>query len=159
MECGTAKYAMNDPNKQADPTPTQPPKTALKAQNDKCWGTDDFGSHADIHKGSVQWYSGWACAGTALTTVKAGDSSTFISFATVDGGAPYQYNVYWKDGCVLETGQTELYASNPLNEENPGYTKCQDILIDDYTRCNNGGVGGSIDYGCLTYEFKAQKKS
>ncbi|KAL6400778.1 hypothetical protein AUP68_16495 [Ilyonectria robusta] len=155
LDCGTVKYAMNEPDEEA---PEEKPKTALKMQNDKCYGRDEFGDHGDIDEYWVRWYSGWACGGTALNTIKAGQPDTFINTYTTNNDVPYQYNVYWKDGCELETGETEMYASNPLNEKNPGHTKCQEILIDDYKRCNNGGVGGSIEAGCLVYEFKAEKQ-
>ncbi|EEY22377.1 predicted protein [Verticillium alfalfae VaMs.102] len=161
LDCGTAKYIMHDPKDsepEPDPTPAPPPKTSLTLQNDFCYGRDDFGSHGDVHESWVSQYSGWACAGTALKTVQAGKPDTFLEFYTVTNDAPYWYKVWWKDGCELEGGQTEAYASNPLMEENPGYTKCQEILIDNYKRCNNGGVGGNIQAGCLVYEFKAQRK-
>lgn len=147
---------MNDPNDEE--APKEEPKTALKMQNDKCYGRDDFGDHGDIQEYWVRRYSDWACGGTALRTIKAGKPDTFINVYTTDNNVPYQYNVYWRDGCELETGETEMYASNPLNENGPGHTKCQDILIDNYKRCNNGGVGGSIDAGCLVDEFKAEKQ-
>ncbi|KAH7131762.1 hypothetical protein B0J13DRAFT_451823, partial [Dactylonectria estremocensis] len=136
-------------------TPDEP-KIALKMQNDKCYRADDFGDHCDIQEIWVRQYSGWACAGTAINVVKAGKEDTFRHINAVMNDVPYQYNIYWKDGCELETGQTEMYPANPLDEDNPGYTKCQEILIDNYKRCNNGGVGGSNQAGSLVYEFKAE---
>ncbi|KPM42160.1 hypothetical protein AK830_g4435 [Neonectria ditissima] len=158
LECGIAKYAMHNPD-DGEETPEEKPKTALKMQNDKCYGADDFGDHGDIQKRLVREYSGWACAATAIDPVKAGEKDTFRHFNTVESGVPYQYNIYWKDGCELETGQTEMYPANPLDEDKPRHTKCQEILIDNYKRCINGGVGGSIKAGCLVYEFKAEKAS
>ncbi|KAF7542200.1 hypothetical protein G7Z17_g11791 [Cylindrodendrum hubeiense] len=158
LGCGTAKYAMHGPDDK-DETPEDEPKTALVMQNDKCYGADDFGDHGDIQESSVRGYSGWACAGTAINAVKAGKEDTFIHTNSVLNDVPYQYNIYWKDGCELESGQTEMYPANPLGEENPGHTICQEILIDNYKRCINGGVGGSNQAGCLVYEFKAEKGS
>lgn len=157
LDCGTAKYAMNNPDDDEE-TPEEKPKTALKMQDDTCYGADDFGDHGDIHESWVRQYSGWTCAGTAISTIKAGEEGTFRNVYTVINGVPYQFNIYWKDRCELETGQTEMYPANPLGEENPGYTKCQEILIDNYKRCINGGVGGSNQAGCLVYEFKAEKQ-
>ncbi|RYP86389.1 hypothetical protein DL770_004894 [Monosporascus sp. CRB-9-2] len=67
------------------------------------------------------------------------------------------YNIYWKDGCLLDyPGADEVYPANPLNVQDPGHTACQYLLVDNYKKCNNGGVGESIQVGCLVYEFKAQ---
>ncbi len=57
------------------------------------------------------------------------------------------------------SGYNEIYPANPLAVKDPGATACQDLLVDNYKKCNNGGVGGSIQAGCLVYEFKAQKSS
>ena len=163
LDCGTASYAMNPPQ-EADAPPEQDPpaapKTELVLADERCYGRDEFGGHGDVHEGAVASNSGWACAGTARKeqTVKAGDRDSFISFQAWDGGVPLQYNVYWKDGCELANGWTEVYAANPLNKEKPSYTECQDMLVDRWRRCDNGGVGGSIQAGCLVYEFKVQKK-
>ena len=161
LDCGTARYIMNDPNdneEAPEEPPEEEPKTTLEMQNDMCYGQDDFGDHGDIQESWVREYSNYACVGTGIDTIKAGEPGSFINWHTVEHGVPYQYNVYWKDECELETGQTEMYASNPLDEQDPGDTKCQDILRDNYKRCNNGGVGGSIEAGCLVYEFKAEKQ-
>ncbi|KAB5578286.1 hypothetical protein GE09DRAFT_1089179 [Coniochaeta sp. 2T2.1] len=137
------------------------PTVPLTAQDRHCYRPDEFGKHRDVQGGTVSFYSGHACVGTAITTIKRGDPSTNIHFERVDGGVPYQYNIYWKDGCLLDyiPGFDAVYPANPLNVKDPGYTTCQQFLIDNYKQCNNGGVGGSIQVGCLVYEFKAQKSS
>jgi hypothetical protein len=137
------------------------PTVPLALQERHCFGVDEFGSHGDIQWGTQSYYSGFACAGTALKTLKRGDPSTNIHFETTDGDVPYQYNIYWKDGCVLDyiPGYDEVYPANPLDVKDPGYTACQELLVDNYKKCYNGGVGGSIQAGCLVYEFKAQKST
>lgn len=48
-----------------------------------------------------------------------------------------------------------LDAANPLARKDAGPRECQNLFIDNYKKCNNGGVGGSVQVGCLVYEFKA----
>jgi hypothetical protein len=135
------------------------PTTALAEQEQFCYHVEDFAATGgDIHYDWVSQYSGYACVGTALKTIKKNDKSTFIQVYTETNDAPYQYNVWWKDGCELENnGPTEVYASNPLNIDDPGHVACQNYLINDYKNCNNKGAGGSIQVGCLIYEFKADR--
>lgn len=135
------------------------PTTALAAQAQSCYRVEDFAATGgNIHSDWLSQYSGFACAGTALKTVKKDDKTTFIQWYTKTNNAPYQYNVWWADGCALDNnGPTEVYASNPLGVANPGYTVCQNYLVNDYKNCNNKGVGGTIQVGCLIYEFKADR--
>ncbi|KAI0004056.1 hypothetical protein F4779DRAFT_630464 [Xylariaceae sp. FL0662B] len=135
------------------------PTMPLEPQKRKCYGKDDFGSHGDIQRYWQRLYTGYACTGTALKPIKRGDSSTFRHFQTVTNGVPYQFNIYWKDGCITDyPGRDEIYASNPQDIKDPGHVACQNLLTDNYDKCYNGGVGGSIQVGCLVYEFKAQQK-
>ena len=131
------------------------PKTPREVHNPRCYRPDEFGDHDDIHESEIRFMSGFACAGTALATIKRGDASTNIAKSYYDNHQPVQYNVYWKDGCELEDGADEVYPDNPLGRKDPSHTECQELLIDNYKRCLNGGVGGSIQAGCLVYEFKA----
>lgn len=134
------------------------PTVPLAAQERHCFGADEFGKHGDIQPATVSSLSGWACVGTAITPIKRGDPATNIHFLSVDGKVPYQYNIYWRDGCLLdsEVGYDAVFPANPLGVKDPGHTACQDLLVDNYKKCNNGGVGGSVQVGCLVYEFKAQ---
>ncbi|KAK8015582.1 hypothetical protein PG991_008470 [Apiospora marii] len=131
------------------------PKTPREVHNPRCYRPDEFGDHDDIHESEISWMTGFACAGTALKTIKRGDTSTNLAKAYYDNHQPVQYNVYWKDGCELEDGADEVYPDNPLGRKDPSHTECQKLLLDNYKRCLNGGVGGSIQAGCLVYEFKA----
>ena len=135
--------------------PPPPPTTPLEQQERHCYGADDFGKHGDIHVTQVTWSSQFACAGTGIQTVRSGDPSTAIAFSGYDNRQPIQFNIYWKDGCQLEGGLTEIYPANPLARKDAGHSECQNLFIDNYKKCNNGGVGGSVQVGCLVYEFKA----
>ena len=132
-------------------------KTAAReVQERQCYGADDFGSHDDIHSHYVRFISGYTCAGTSLKTIRRGDPSTFISCPAYDGKQPVQMDIYWKDGCVLDYPSTdEIYPANPLELEDPGSTFCQNLLIENWGKCDNKGVGGNVQVGCLVYDFKA----
>lgn len=137
------------------------PTTALKTFDQFCYRVEDFAKlSGDVHESTLNVLSGFACAGTALEKqkIKKDDKKTYIQFYSEEGGVPYQYNVWWKDGCKLDNnGPSEVFASNPLMVNDPGYTTCQQTLIRNWRACNNKGVGGNIQVGCLIYEFKADK--
>ncbi|KAF5525330.1 hypothetical protein CGCA056_v003422 [Colletotrichum aenigma] len=119
----------------------------------KCFGTDEFGDHEDINPSFQEQYVGHVCTGSALRNITKGDSSTFIHFDTITNKAPYQMNVYWADGCSLETTEENILLWKPLGDLNAA--NCASLLLDSYKKCNNEGAGGRIQAGCLVYEFKA----
>ncbi|KAI0903283.1 hypothetical protein F4823DRAFT_619231 [Ustulina deusta] len=132
------------------------PTTPLEIQERHCYGTEDFGAHGDIHDHDTKFAAGFACAGTGLTPIKRGDPSTNIVLRAYNKLQPVQLRIYWKDGCVLDyPGLDEIYAANPLDQDNPGSRICQDLLVDNWAKCDNKGVGGNIQVGCLVYDFKA----
>lgn len=98
FDFGTAKYVMNNPDEEEKP-PEERPNKALKMQGDICYGADAFVDHDDMHESWVRRYSGWPCAGTAISAVKAGEAGTFIKFHTVINSVPYQFNIDWKEYC------------------------------------------------------------
>lgn len=63
-------------------------------------------------------------------------------------GVTYIYEVSWIDGCVTTVARQDV--SDPLGE---GGKTCADIMVDNYRNCNNGGVGGSAQAGCLRMSF------
>lgn len=145
--CGVFSYQIFDP-----PVP-------LEEQPRECFDRDEFGDHGDVGSSWVSAYSGYACAETSIKPIVAGNESSFRHFSTVTNKVPYQYNIWWKEGCLLENSKLDsMYAANPLNVKDPGATVCQKTLIDNYKKCNNGGVGGRVQIGCLVYEFKVEKK-
>ena len=136
--------------------------TELKEFKQFCYKKDDFEplAKAGVNKDAIREYTGIPCTGVARPqqVIKKDDKSTFIHWRTSENKVPYQYSIWWKDGCVLaDDGPTAAYASNPLMLEKPGHTLCFDNLYRNWKDCNNGGVGGNIQIGCLVYEFKADK--
>jgi hypothetical protein len=60
----------------------------------------------------------------------------------------YRYTISWIDGCVTTVGRQDV--SDPAGEV--GKT-CSDIMKDNYLNCDNGGVGGTTQVGCLAMSF------
>lgn len=58
-----------------------------------------------------------------------------------DNSVNYLLKVERRPGCSEQEAEGESKRS------------CQSLLIDTYSKCNNGGVGGSVDAGCLRYSF------
>ncbi|KAF5576170.1 serine threonine kinase [Fusarium pseudocircinatum] len=134
-------------------------KKYLEWHNKRCFGTYQFGKHKDIYPISQQNYAGFACPETESKMIKKGNNSTFISYQRWIYGAPYLYNVYWKDFCELKDGKTEQDVTDPLEEGyEPGARVCQETLTKAYRGCDNEGTGGSLQAGCLVYEFQARDK-
>ncbi|KAK2002951.1 hypothetical protein LX36DRAFT_666781 [Colletotrichum falcatum] len=131
--------------------------TPSKLGAQKCYETNNFGKHEDVSKDFQKQYIGWACVETALpkNKIRKGDKSSFIHWNTTTNRVLYQYNIYWADGCSLDNGQGEASPAQPLEEDKK--STCTNLLIGDYENCNNGGVGGSIQAGCVVYNFKASK--
>ena len=123
----------------------------LARQNEHCYEPNQFGEHGDIHEAELRLRAGWLCyAAKSLSRIKAGDASTNKDLFV----GPYQFNTYWKNGCELETGETEMGMLDPLATGKAEVNTCVDIFADNWKRCNNWGTGGSVQYGCLVYEFK-----
>lgn len=57
----------------------------------------------------------------------------------------YQYSVFWAKGCTLATEQ--------------GLEGCEEIMIDNYEACDNGGKGGGLRKKCLVFEYRSNRLS
>jgi hypothetical protein len=146
--CGTFNYKIHERE-----------LTELKEYDQFCYKTDDFPklAKAGVNKKQIGRYADVLCNAKRYFIIKKDDKSTFIHGSQKAKKVPYQYNVWWKDGCTLaDNGPTWMYVGNPLLEEDmPNDDVCRDNLHRNWKDCNNGGVGGRIQIGCLIYEFKA----
>ncbi|KAJ3532557.1 hypothetical protein NM208_g8263 [Fusarium decemcellulare] len=136
MDCGTLTYKIDD----GETEDNNANKQTLRWHDQSCFVSDEFGKHKDIYEDKD-------------------DSSTFGHWQRWESGAPYQFNIYWQDGCELDNGKTEQWALDPLdegtNEDYPALL-CEKTLKGNYKDCNNGGVGGSRMAGCLVYKFRVE---
>jgi hypothetical protein len=163
--CGTYSYEITGSDV---PAVQEAPKPSLSAQY--CFPSDVFGDHADIQPDLQAQYTGWACVGTALRSIKKDDSSTFINLNTTTNDVPYKYTVVWEPNCESSETEMNLYQPMPDNED----ANCMSLMQNNFKDCklhdscytgtsytditltgHNGGIGGSISVGCVKYEFKA----
>ncbi|KAH7118659.1 hypothetical protein B0J13DRAFT_569518 [Dactylonectria estremocensis] len=139
------------------PTTTQAaiPTSPLTRGAINCHLESDFPGHADINGGSQDDYS------TEFSGLSGpnGDDNLYDGAGTVElsksdkHGISYYYSVYWIDGCVT-TQETQNFRF-PLGI---GSTITAYLNVrEDYTKCDNGGVGGSVQVGCLLYTFTGGK--
>ncbi|KAJ3549763.1 hypothetical protein NM208_g348 [Fusarium decemcellulare] len=153
LDCGTIKYSINEPEEEDEDEDVE--KTPLEWRNEYCYPADEFGDHKDVHENQVRNFASGACELSHKVPVSRDDPFDTRERIAVGPNPALYYNVYWKEGCELENGETQQLPGNPLNEEDSSTYLCRDTLIDRYLSCNNGGVGGTIEAGCLVYEFKA----
>ncbi|KAF4946654.1 hypothetical protein FSARC_14144 [Fusarium sarcochroum] len=139
IDCGTLSYEIDDGKTEDD----SGGKETLTWHDQSCFASDEFGDHKDIIRDKVYSFAGFACLETEdQQMIKKDDSSTFVHWQRWESGAPYQFNIYWQDGCELENGKIEQWALDPLDEgteeEVPGRL-CEETLRSTYDDCNNGG--------------------
>ncbi|KAI0529941.1 hypothetical protein GGR58DRAFT_518848 [Xylaria digitata] len=147
VECGVFDYNI---------AKTIPPEL----QERHCYGADEFGSHGDIHGWRLDRITTRVCSGLGDAMIKRGDPSTNIAARDDDNGQPVQLNIYWEDNCVIDyPNPDEVDAGLPLGKTLEGNIRdayCKKLFTDNWGQCNNGGAGGSIQAGCIVYEFKAK---
>lgn len=77
------------------------------------------------------------------------DTAAVTLHGTDQHGINYDYSAEWFDGCVTTVGEQSF--GFPLGS--PSEITAYLLVRVDYTKCNNGGVGGSCQVGCLLYTF------
>ncbi|KAK4215166.1 hypothetical protein QBC37DRAFT_372294 [Rhypophila decipiens] len=147
--CGVFSFRVHRP---------APPTTERKEFPRHCYKRDGFGRlHGDIKADRVREFAWDACLPSTGPIIRKGDPGTFIQYFRDDKKAPYQFNVWWEEGCTLAAaGPTEVHVNDPLDTRPKG-RPCVDYLRANWKECNNAGFGGSIKVGCLVYEFKADR--
>ncbi|OAL54205.1 pectin lyase fold/virulence factor [Pyrenochaeta sp. DS3sAY3a] len=137
-------------------TPTAKPKTPLARGDIKCHNEADFPGHADIQSGDQDRFS---TAFSNLRSHMGGDDSLGPQNGTVrlvrtdSHGVNYDFSCGWVPGCVTEVEKQSF--GFPLGS--PSMITAYLLVREDYTKCNNGGVGGSCQVGCLLYTFDGGK--
>jgi len=126
-----------------------------------CHDEADYPDHKPVDPGFIEKSTINPCYLSRYTTIAA-DSEPYEfaqfqslgdpQFNQVDDPAYYEYSIAWINGCE---GEPQEAAQNVTSSQaQPGDPRtCREIFVAAYEDCNNGGVGGYIDVGCLRYTF------
>ncbi|KAL2879027.1 hypothetical protein SGCOL_005726 [Colletotrichum sp. CLE4] len=139
-------------------------KQPWAAHDVQCHNEADFPGHADIHA-AWQW--------EATKSFCDSDQGKRI-FTTYQDPAEnhypvvyrlryrwndmwkvnYDFYVQWVAGC--RTAFSAQRVDDPLLSKD-GKPSCASIMNNNFKKCNNGGVGGATQVGCLLYTFNGGK--
>lgn len=125
--------------------------TPLRRLGRVCHNEADFPGHADIQSGAQSDFA------TKFSGIENGDGETdlfegvkpFKLFGTDKHGVKYQYVASWVSGCVTEKDRQSFKYPVGMAGQETAYL----FVREAYTECNNGGVGGKEQVGCILYEF------
>jgi hypothetical protein len=131
-----------------------------------------YGPHKDVHQNELEDRIAKVCDLNGKTTLdpKIAAIKNFEGIDPVnDGGIYFVFNIVWIPGCRLanehgdivdeqmvdfksvDVALTDSKKKQALNEG----SSCEAYLATTYRKCYNGGVGGIVQAGCLTYDFWA----
>ncbi|KAL6786784.1 hypothetical protein J3E68DRAFT_440897 [Trichoderma sp. SZMC 28012] len=144
---------------ESPPEPTEIPKTPLELKPAVCADESNFPGHVDVHKSDQKRQAESFCETYFLDRNQKGIhmSSQNETVSATGGGlfgdALLHFSVSWVDGCetTVDSQDVMLPVGDDFN------LNCGNILFKTWADCNNGGVGGYIDAGCLRYQFNPAK--
>ncbi|KAK3485229.1 uncharacterized protein B0T23DRAFT_43756 [Neurospora hispaniola] len=151
VTCGTYSYHIIPPGSSSDSG-----GTPLALQEQQCYLESQWPKHFDVHEGSVKQAAKVACGSELKLPEKMSKDSKAWEDVHMWGrtGMKLKMRVEWKDGCVLAGGEAEQEPRRPLGAGGvDGKDGCYELLYNDWKNCNNGGVGGYRQAGCLVYSF------
>ncbi|KAL6903018.1 hypothetical protein GGI43DRAFT_433149 [Trichoderma evansii] len=133
------------------PNPTDSSYMPLVVNSAVCEDEANLPGHAPINEEHQSQLASFACLGLNLVHhISSMDShSEPITYSANPDGTNYFYSISWIDGC--ETAVESQDPSLPLGSSLSPL--CSNVLTWAYDWCDNGGVGGYIDVGCLRYQF------
>ncbi|KAH7139640.1 hypothetical protein B0J13DRAFT_638583 [Dactylonectria estremocensis] len=136
---------------QAPPVVTEPPVTPLELAPVVCVDEGTLPGHGDINGDTQGNLADVFCEveplDNGVSDMGPGDQP-LERLREANDEINYYYSISWVDGCVTSVARQDVLS--PIGD---GGASCKDILISTYNNCNNGGVGGYIDAGCLRYSF------
>lgn len=122
-----------------------------------CFNEKDFPGHGDIQSGDQDRLS----SDFSNLRRDMGDDDSIgpgdapIRFRGTDSkGVNYDFRVEWVAGCVTTVGRQSF--GFPLGLQQSLITAYL-LVRENYTKCNNGGVGGTCQAGCLLYTFEGAR--
>ncbi|KEZ41476.1 hypothetical protein SAPIO_CDS7623 [Scedosporium apiospermum] len=135
------------------PPPTNDPVTPLTRGPINCFNEDDFPGHADLQSGDQDDFS----EEFSNLRTQMGDNDLLgpddppVRLRRVDThGVNYDFSCSWVPGC--KTTVEKQSFGFPIGS--PSAITAYLLVREDFTKCNNGGVGGSCQAGCLLYTFE-----
>ena len=128
----------DDDNEEEDDQGPETTITPLEMRGTGCWNEEDH-EHTDVHKKTVKDGAQLACI--AAPSVMTPDDANYV-----DSLGNVIFEVGWIPGC--ETDSNSQSVNDPLGD---GSQTCENIFLTTWESCNNNGVGGYIEAGCLTY--------
>jgi hypothetical protein len=114
-----------------------------------CRNEDEFPDHGAVQPDMVHTKSANFCVANFESTLQADSDS--IRDQSEESGVSYDYKIEWIGDCTLKStsdGQSTHYPTGLPDSDQDCYT-----LFDKVFACNNGGIGGYVDVGCLRYTF------
>ncbi|KAK8080204.1 hypothetical protein PG997_008022 [Apiospora hydei] len=137
-------------------TTTEKPAPTLTRGAIHCFDEADFPGHADIQsKDQDQFSTEFSNLRTEMgddDLIGPGDPAVQLR-GRDNYGVNYDFTCSWVPGCVTEVDRQSF--GFPLGS--PSLITAYLLVREDYTKCTNGGVGGSCQVGCLLYTFEGAR--
>ncbi|KAG4255329.1 hypothetical protein FPRO04_03862 [Fusarium proliferatum] len=167
--CGTYSYGVS---KKADSASTTLPSATSQAKtktadpkpittdvkfeihNLQCNNEDDFRGHVDISGGAAYDVIFDACTHSDEENLyMTPESEPYVKEFKDTDSHKHRVTWSWIDGCSMKNEKVNVL--DPLDEGllSRGVMRCVMVLIDAWFGCDNGGVGGSEDVGCVRYKL------
>lgn len=116
-------------------------------QDAVCHDESDFPDHGAVQPDLFRDKSADFCI-INLETKMLPDSESILDKSD-EGGVSYDYKVEWIEDCEADSDEQSVKAPTGTSDN----TKDCYSIFDKAFACNNGGVGGHVDVGCLRYTF------
>ncbi|KAL2859377.1 SGNH hydrolase-type esterase domain-containing protein [Aspergillus pseudodeflectus] len=130
--------------------PAPAPVTPLELGTQEC--KPAFDGHDDVHEDNLNYWARWLCQDQEATLYNMGPGSKEVFWRPEQSGVVMNFRIRWNEGC--KTTQNDQSPRFPLHPRED--VTCQKMFWENWRNCNNGGVGGWRDAGCLRYEFWAE---
>lgn len=163
------------PEGEQPPPPKEPPPPPqpLEEQTVQCNDERDFPGHADLVRLQQNQGANHACDSErrpeSIGESSASEPPYKLRYNRNVSHFNYDFEISWAKNCTTDV--TTQDVKHPLGREGPS---CHSLLMKTYSSCeykcrtpltiiitsltcfagkNNGGVGGSIQAGCLVYRY------
>ncbi|KAF4948996.1 hypothetical protein FGADI_9281 [Fusarium gaditjirri] len=130
----------------------RPERFSLLCNDDK-----SFPGHADVSPSEVFIVAGEVCKQADKENWSLGPNETLLEVVLEDVHT-HRHRISWSwiDRCSMGEGH-RFRVADPLElglDDALGATnQCHLALCDAWGACDNGGVGGSVDVGCIRYRI------